>query len=99
MDRLRKGIALFLAVVMCIPMIPASAATKKLREAGDEVTFNTGSYEYRMIQEAGMEALLKDFSDKYGGSAMEPESYQGNKEAEMEAADLRHYAVYEQDGS
>ena len=34
MDRLRKGIALFLAVVMCIPMIPASAATKKLREAG-----------------------------------------------------------------
>ena len=99
MDRLRKGIALFLAVVMCIPMIPASAATKKLREAGDEVTFNTGSYEYRMIQEAGMEALLKDFSDKYGGSAMEPESYQGNKEAEMEAADLRHYAVYEPDGS
>ena len=49
MDRLRKGIALFLAVVMCIPTISASAAAKKPGEAGDEVTFNTGSYEYRMI--------------------------------------------------
>lgn len=100
MNRFRKAVALFLAAVMCIPAVPASAAAKKskAKEAADEVKFNTGSYEYRMTQKKDMEDRLKDFSDKYGVSAMEPERYQGNKEAEAEAADLRHYAVYEPDG-
>ena len=51
-----------------------------------------------MTQEKNMEAMLKSFSDKYGASAMDPESYEGNKEAEKEAAKLKHYAVYEPDG-
>lgn len=98
MDRLKKGMAFFLAAVMCISTVSASVNAKKAKGADDEVKFNTGSYEYRMIQEKDLEDLLEGFSDKYGASAMDPESYQGNKAAEAEAADLRHYAVYEPDG-
>ncbi|MDE6969273.1 MAG: hypothetical protein K2P69_05820, partial [Eubacterium sp.] len=99
MNRIRKAMALFLAAVMCIPALPATAVAQKPKEAADEVKYNTGSYEYRMTLEKDMEERLRDFSDKYGVSAMEPERYQGNKEAEAEAADLKHYAVYEPDGS
>lgn len=99
MNRIRKAMALFLAAVMCIPALPATAVAQKPKEAADEVKYNTGSYEYRMTLEKDMEERLRDFSDKYGVSAMEPECYQGNKEAEAEAADLKHYAVYEPDGS
>lgn len=98
MKKIKKGIALLLAAVMCMSIMPASADTRKQEETGGEVRFNTGSYEYRMTQEKNMEVLLRDFSDKYGASAMEPESYQGNMEAEAEAVKLRHYAVYEPDG-
>lgn len=99
MNRFGKAMALFLTAVMCIPAVPVSAAAKNTNEAADEVKFNTGSYEYCMTQEKDMEERLKDFSDKYGVSAMEPERYQGNKEAEAEAADLKHYAVYEPNGN
>ena len=99
MKKLKKGIALLLAVVMCINIIPASADTKKQTQTGDEVRFNTGSYEYRMTQREKLETLLGEFSDQYGTSAMDPDSYQGNKQAEAQAAELRHYAVYEPDGS
>ncbi len=99
MNRFRKAVALFMAAVMCIMAVPASASAEKTKEAADEVKFNTGSYEYRMTHEKDMEERLTDFSDKYGVSAMEPERYQGNKEAEAEAAELRHYAVYKADGS
>lgn len=98
MDRLKKWIAFLLAIVMCIPTVPASSAVKESREYREEVKFNTGSYEYRMTQEKDMDIRLKDFFDKYGAYATEPESYQGNKEAEAEAAQLRHYAVYEPNG-
>ncbi len=98
MDRLKKVTALLLVIVMCIHAVPVPAASKKSKGTGDEVRFNTGSYEYCMTQEKNMEAMLKSFSDKYGASAMDPESYEGNKEAEKEAAKLKHYAVYEPDG-
>lgn len=99
MKRLKKGIALLLAVVMCINIMQVSADMQKKKEASDEIRFNTGSYEYCMIQEEDLEALFSGFAEKYGVSAMDQESYQGNKEAEAEAAELRHYAVYQPDGS
>lgn len=95
-NKLKKWLALFLVIIMCIPAaLPASAATEGPRQDNDEaeVTFNTGSYEYRMVQEQELEALLKDFSDKYG------ENYEGNEQAEAEAVRLRHYKAYQPDGS
>lgn len=96
MDRLKKVTALLLVIVMCIHAVPVPAAAKKAREAEDEVRFNTGSYEYRMTHKKNMDAMLESFTDKYGASVMEPEKYQGNWEAEEEADELRHYAVYDE---
>lgn len=95
-NKLRKWIALFLAIIMCIPTtLPALAAAEGQRQDNGEaeVTFNTGSYEHHMVQEQELEALLKDFSDKYG------ENYEGNEQAEAEAVRLRHYKAYQPDGS
>lgn len=95
MNRLKRWLALFLAMVMCVSAVPASAAVEETEQAGaeKEITFNTGNYEHRMIQKQKLDALLKDFSDKYG------ENYEGNAQAEAEAADLRHYVAYQPDGS
>ncbi len=98
MDRFKKGVAILLAAVMCIPAglpLPAKAGPKP---AEDMVKFNTGSFEYCVVDEGKRESLEADFSKTYGVPVTDHDLYEDNKDAAAAAEELSHYVAYEPDG-
>ena len=92
MNILKKGIALFLCIVMCIPSIPAAAESMQ-RGITDVVKFNTGSYEYCVVDEHTIDELRNEYMEKYG----EGDTDQPDAVAAME--ELKHYTAWKPDGS
>lgn len=92
MNKLKKGIALFLCTAMCIPSVPAAAEGRQ-DSTGNTVKFNTGSYEYCVTEESTIDGLRNEFVEKYG------DDYADNPDADAERMELGHYVAWEPDGS
>lgn len=92
MNKLKKGIALFLCTVMCIPAIPAAAENQQ-EVNGNDIRFNTGSYEYCVVEESTIQELHNGFEEKYGND------YADSQDAVKAASELNHYVAWEPDGS
>jgi LysM repeat protein len=87
MSKLSKGIAILLAVILCIPDIPVYADT--VIDEDSIITFNTGSYEYKLVSEEEIEALYEEYQ----------EAVESGEEDDQQAMELMHYQAYDEDGS
>lgn len=59
MNKIKKGIVMLLCVLMCVPSVPSSAETRNVK-ADDVIRFNTGSYEYCVVNKSKMDELYTD---------------------------------------
>lgn len=87
MKKIKKGIAVLLCLAMCIPGIPGPAKAQAA-DIGDAVKFNTGNYEYCVVDENKMDELYKDYEASIDTDA----------EAELQK-ELKHYVCYDAEGN
>ncbi len=106
MNKLRKGMAILLCMAMSIPGLSSSAATalaaadakSQTWQNGSAVRFNTGSYEYCVVDEAERQQLEDRFQQEYGVSVSDTDAYAGNSAAAAAALDLERYVCFDTDG-
>ncbi len=64
----------------------------------DAVRFNTGRFEYQVMEPSQMESLAEEFERKYGAAVSDLEAYEQNEDAVAEAKAFEHYTAYDEDG-
>ena len=61
MVRIKKGIAILMAALLCVPNVSAFAGETGTKE--NEVTFNTGSFNYKLVDEETYEKLEEAYEN------------------------------------
>lgn len=84
MVRIKKGIAILMAALMCVPNVSAFAVETETNK--NEVTFNTGSFNYKMVDEETYEKLEEEYEN-----LEDPE--------DQETIEMMRYQTYDEDGN
>lgn len=106
MNKIRKGIAILLCLAMSIPGVSASvtnaaasdAAGSQTQQADSAVRFNTGSFEYCVVDESRRQQLEGQFLQEYGVPVSDTDAYADNTDAVAAALDLSRYVCFDEDG-
>lgn len=106
MNKIRKGIAVLLSMAMCIPglsvptgSVPVSAAVEsQTQQASQAVRYNTGSYEYCVVDEEERQQLEERFLQEYGAAVTDTDAYADNMDAVAAAKDLSRYVCFDNQG-
>ena len=79
MIKIKKGMALLLAALLCVPNVSALASDTAV-PSGDEVSYNTGSFEYKLVDKDTLNQMYENLDEDDDEAVMEAMHYQAYNE-------------------